>query len=552
MAPGPRFSLRTLSRRRFLAAIAGGAGATASARWGPDLRPSHTPNQHRPNPRKTPSDSPAPAEINGVLMQAFHWYIPADGGHWRRLQQQAPALAQAGITALWLPPAGKGLAGSQDVGYGIYDPFDLGEFDQRGTVATKYGTRAEYLAATGACRAAGIQVIADAVFNHLMGADAEEDFNATPHDPHNRFHAMGEQRRIRGWTHYSYPARAGAHSAMQWHWWHFDAVDYNSLEPGLQAVWRIEGKAFDDDVDLERGNYDYLMGCDLDIDHPEVRDALKHWGTWMLDTVGVDGFRLDAIKHISGDFFPDWIAHVESHAGRELFVVGEYWTYNLDTLLWYASRTNGHVHLFDAPLHHNFHLASRAGSSYDLGRLLDGTLMRHLPQLAVTLVENHDTQPLQALESVVEPWFKPLAYAFILLRREGYPCVFLPDYEGAQYRDRGRDGQQHDVNLVSHRWILDRLLAARRDHAYGEQRDWLDHPNCIGWTRAGSPAHPSGLAVLMSNGDEGSKWMATGKANASFTDITEHRSEVIRTNEHGWAEFRCPAGSLSVWVETAA
>jgi alpha-amylase len=46
--------------------------------------------------------------------------------------------------------------------------------------------------------------------------------------------------------------------------------------------------------------------------------------------------------------------------------------------------------------------------------------------------------------------------------------------------------------------------------------------------------------------------MATGKANASFTDITEHRSEVIRTNEHGWAEFRCPAESLSVWVETAA
>jgi hypothetical protein len=45
---------------------------------------------------------------------------------------------------------------------------------------------------------------------------------------------------------------------------------------------------------------------------------------------------------------------------------------------------------------------------------------------------NHDTQPLQALESVVEPWFKPLAYAFILLRREGYPCLFLPDYEGAR------------------------------------------------------------------------------------------------------------------------
>jgi hypothetical protein len=226
----------------------------------------------------------------------------------------AQALAGAGITALWLPPAGKGLAGRNDVGYGIYDPYDLGEFDQRGGVATKYGTRAEYLAAVAACRAAGLQIDADAVFNHLMGDDAEEEFNATPHDPQSRFQPLGDQRRIRGWTHYSYPARAGAHSAMQWHWWHFDAVDYNSLEPDLQAVWRIEGKAFDDDVDLERGDYDYLMGCDLDIDHPEVRDALKHWGTWMLDT-----------------------------------------------LRWYASRSGGRIHLFDVPLHHNFHVASTVG-----------------------------------------------------------------------------------------------------------------------------------------------------------------------------------------------
>lgn len=130
------------------------------------------------------SAAPAqPPELNGVLLQAFHWYTPADGGHWRRLEQQAPALAQAGITALWLPPAGKGQAGGHDVGYGLYDPYDLGEFDQKGTVATKYGTRGEYLSAVAACRAAGLQVVADAVFNHLMGADAQEEFNATPPRP---------------------------------------------------------------------------------------------------------------------------------------------------------------------------------------------------------------------------------------------------------------------------------------------------------------------------------------------------------------------------------
>jgi alpha-amylase len=50
-----------------------------------------------------------------------------------------------------------------------------------------------------------------------------------------------------------------------------------------------------------------------------------------------------------------------------------------------------------------------------MSTLMDNTLMSEQPPLAVTLVQNHDTQPCQAMESPVEDWFKPLAYAFILL-----------------------------------------------------------------------------------------------------------------------------------------
>jgi alpha-amylase len=50
--------------------------------------------------------------------------------------EKAPDLAKAGITSLWLPPAYKGTGGGMDVGYGIYDLFDLGEFDQKGSVRT--------------------------------------------------------------------------------------------------------------------------------------------------------------------------------------------------------------------------------------------------------------------------------------------------------------------------------------------------------------------------------------------------------------------------------
>ncbi|KEF42183.1 MAG: cytochrome C oxidase subunit II [Cyanobium sp. CACIAM 14] len=490
-----------------------------------------------------------PTEFNGTMMQWFHWYSDADGGHWRRLKEEAPALAKAGLTALWLPPACKG--GSQwDVGYGIYDLFDLGEFDQKGTVRTRWGTRDEYIAAVKACQDAGLQVYADVVFNHKMNADNQEDYPATPFDPADRNRPLGEERTIRSWTLFRFDGRGGRHSTMQWHWYHFDAVDYNSLDPDYRAIWRSHGAGFEHNVDLEKGNFDYLMGCDLNVSHPEVRGELKYWGKWTLETVSVDGFRLDAIKHIASDFYLDWVTELEEHVRRNIFVVGEYWSYNLESLNWYAANTGGHMSLFDAPLHLNFHQASRSGGNYDMSRLLDGTLMQHMPLLAVTLVENHDTQPLQSLESVVEPWFKPLAYAVILLRDQGYPCIFHADYYGAHYSDN-KGGTTYEIWMPSHRFLIDRFLLARGHCAYGPQYDYLDHFNTIGWTRLGTPGHPRAMAVLMSDGAAGNKWMEVARRNTVFRDLTGHIREPITTNGDGWAEWRCPGGSVSVWVEEA-
>jgi alpha-amylase len=149
---------------------------------------------------------------------------------------------------------------------------------------------------------------------------------------------------------------------------------------------------------------------------------------------------------------------------------------------------------------------------------------------------------------VVEAWFIPLAYAAILLRRGGYPCVFHADYYGATYTDRGGDGQEHEIVMASHRWMIDRCLRARRDHAFGEQFDHFDDPHCIGWTRGGNAEHPGGLAVLLSNAGDAAKWMRVGAPNTAYVDITEHVTDDIVTNDEGWAEFRCHGRSVSVWV----
>jgi len=487
--------------------------------------------------------------MNGTMMQYFHWYIDPNLILWNDVKTKAQELADAGFTALWLPPAYKGMGGTYDVGYAVYDMYDLGEFDQHGTVRTKYGTREQYLAAINALHASGMQAYGDAVLNHRMGGEGTEIVRATPFHEYDRLHPKGGTRDIKAYTHFKFPGRQGKYSNFEWHWWHFDAVDYDDFTKEQNTLYLFEGKVFDDYVALEKGNFAYLMGCDLDFQSQEVRDEVTRWGKWYLDTTGADGFRLDAIKHISSWFFPQWLDEMRYHAGKDLFVVGEYWYNNIDTLHWYINAVNGKMSVFDVPLHYNFHYASRSGGHYDMATILNGTLMQQRPTHAVTFVENHDSQPLQSLEAPVESWFKPLAYAIILLRREGYPCVFYADYYGTEYEDYGKDGNRYNIFLPSHRWIIDKLLYARKQYAYGDQYDYFNHYNTIGWTRLGDQAHPKAMAVIMSDGPAGYKWMEVGKPNAKFYDLTEHIKEPIYTNEWGWAEFRCNGGSVSVWVQ---
>jgi alpha-amylase len=487
-------------------------------------------------------------EVNGVMMQYFHWYLPTGGKLWNQLATDATELAAAGFTALWLPPAYKGSNGGYDVGYAVYDLFDLGEFDQKGSIATKYGAKDEYLHAIDTAQAAGIQIYADVVLNHRLGADAKEEFEATPLDPNNRFQPIDNYQKIEGWTHFTFPKRNGKYSTMEWHWWHFDAIDYNVYNQQQKAVYLIKDKTFDRHVDAEKGNFDYLMGCDLDMDNAEVLGELKYWGEWYFDTTKIDGIRLDAVKHIDAGFFYNWLKDLNDYAKKDLFAVGEYWSYELDDLECFITQTDGKIHLFDAPLHNNFHVASTKGQNYDLRQIFDNTLVKYQPTLAVTFVENHDSQPLQSLESVVENWFKPLAYALILLREAGYPCIFYGDYYGGSYKDRGRDGNEYEIVLQSHRPTIDRLLQARREFAYGIQYDYFDHPNTVGWTRLGTPEHPASMAVVMGNGNAGTKWMEVGKPNTLYIDMTGAVTTSIMTNADGWGDFCCQGGSVSVWI----
>lgn len=486
-------------------------------------------------------------EIRGVLLQAFHWYTPNDGEFWNNLAEKASDLKAAGFTALWLPPAYKGMGGANDVGYGVYDLFDFGEFPQKKTTRTKYGTRQDYENCIQTLQNNNIQVYGDVVLNHKMGADSQQWVSAIHVDPHNRNQALGEWHNREMWTYYNFPGRGNTYSSMKWEWWHFDA----SSE--YDHIFKLKGKTFETHVDHENVNYDFLMGCDLDFDVDQVCGEVHYWGKWYLDNFGIDGFRIDAVKHIRSFFFKYWLDDMRNHVapqGKSLFAVGEYWSSDISRLHRYIDETEGRMLLFDAPLHYNFHFASKAGSSYNMGSILNNTLVKENPLMAVTLVENHDSQPLQSLESVVEAWFKPLAYAIILLRKEGYPCVFEADYYGAHYKDKKKD-IEYEIWLDSHKWMIDLFLQLRNTHTFGVCNSYFDHFHCIGWTFEGDGDNNS-MAVLMTNYHADVKWMKTGKPNTRYVDSTGHVPNFISTNEYGWAPFETAGGKVSVWVEQSS
>ena len=259
-----------------------------------------------------------------------------------------------------------------------------------------------------------------------------------------------------------------------------------------------------------------------------------------MDLTGVNGFRFDAVKHMESDFIRDFIREMNAYYDKNLFSVGEYWNANVNELKNYIERTEGEISLFDVPLHYNFYQASNSNGEYDLSKILDNTLMKENPGRAVTFVDNHDTQPGQALQSWIPSWFKEIAYSIILLRREGYPCIFYGDYYGIQH-----DNIEPMENLKT-------LLLLRRDRAYGEQVDYFDDKNIIGFTRLGDDDHyKSGMAVIISDKYEGSKRMYVGTkfAGERFFDALGNKEDEITIGEDGFGDFIVNGGSVSVYVK---
>lgn len=299
-------------------------------------------------------------------------------------------------------------------------------------------------------------------------------------------------------------------------------------------------------MDKELYNYDYLLGADIDHRRPEVRADLLAWGSWILESTGASGFRLDAIKHMDRRFLLEFIKNCRATSGQSrMFAVAEYWSPDLKPMLPYIRAFQGQTAFFDVPLHYNLHLASKLGPRYDLRQILNGTIVKGRPDCAVTFVDNHDTQVGQTLESWVDTNFKLQAYALILLRSSGHPCVFYGDLypnEECYHKEIARG--------------LKLLIEARKNHAYGKMKNYFTDKTCVGFVRLGTPQHP-GCATVITHQSSGVKfsqkhmYMHVGFAHggSTYRALLSRSSANVEISEDGWGRFPSSPQGVEVWVK---
>ncbi len=441
----------------------------------------------------------------GVMLQAFYWDCPGAEGKdfkwWNHVRAQIPALAQAGFTSLWLPPAHKAAnLGGPSMGYDPYDYYDLGEFDQKGGVPTWFGTKQELLALIETAHQHGMTVLADMVINHNSGADATEVNPITGKLRWTLFHPKSK-RFPRNWE---------------------------CFHPNRFESW--DEDTFGEMPDLSHRN-------------PYVFGEIINLARWLVEEIGFDGFRYDFVKGYGAGTVAALQEFRYMRGDRLLkpYGVAEHWD-SAGAIEHWVNVTNfsntNPVDAFDFPLRELLKsLCDHYG--FSLRNLMSrDTLLQKQPNTAVTFVENHDLR--DGGRPIVND--KLLAYSYILTH-EGYPCVFWKDYFNAGLAG---SGTPHG---------LDRLLQAQRAYAGGGTQVLYVDDDLYMMQRLGHEGKPGLIYVLNNRGDEWrGAWVTTPWRNARVTPLAWwSKSDLNRPEDQssavdGRAQFYAPPRGYVVYV----
>jgi hypothetical protein len=272
------------------------------------------------------------------------------------IARKMPELAEAGYGSLWLPPPTKG-SGGLSVGYDMWDPFDLGQKDQRGTVRTRYGTEADLQLMMQTAHRFGIRVYFDNIMNHRAfdipgfnettptgGEDQDELYpGMVPEDFHLRKTEDGFYRKwdnTRDWgsawqvqnlglsdlidiAHETPNANHGPNEGDTHPKYSFvrdlnrpEQYDHDKDGNRIYFGWLIDQARAElgagATADELRAHAKAYIAANRDAYIEDVGAYLIRAVRWKMDRTKADGLRLDAVKHV-----PDYFFGQMSGAGKD-------------------------------------------------------------------------------------------------------------------------------------------------------------------------------------------------------------------------------------------
>jgi alpha-amylase len=343
-----------------------------------------------------------------VFLQGFYWNSSPGGIWWDSLAMLSTRLSSAGFSAIWFPSSSKGAGGGFSMGYDPYDHYDFGDYNQKGSRETRFGSKEELKNAINAFHNVGMQVFADAVVRHMMGGEQKIPYECRPLNNGN--YIVPDSAYLL----FQYPSGSGRFPK-----------NASTFYPNSQNCW-VDPLFVQTDPIFRFGEW-------LDHNKQSVKDSLIEWGKY-LRQLGYDGFRLDAVKSINPAFMAQWLNG--SNPGG--YAVAELWgsTSEIGNWLQVAKYQNGaNVSMFDFPLRYSLRdMCNSTNGSFNMTNL-DGAGLVNSGFSGMdisTFLENHDFDRKGwdgTIDNGHDPviYNKELGYAYIIFS-EGRPSVFFKDY----------------------------------------------------------------------------------------------------------------------------
>ena len=250
-----------------------------------------------------------------------------NGGDLKGLLQELDYIQGMGTTSIWLTPSFKNRAVQPEDNSAGYHGYWITDFTQ---IDPHLGTNDDLKALIDAAHARGMKVYFDIITNHtadVIGYDAGERAPYISKDEEPYRDADGNE----------FDDRDYAGTGM------FPELDARTSFPYVPVVpeadtnlrvpeWLNDPTLYHNRGDTTFAGEDSFYGDffgldDLSTEHPRVVDGMIDiYKTWIAD-FGVDGFRIDTMKHVNDEFWqafgPEVLSYAQEQGKDEFFMFGE-------------------------------------------------------------------------------------------------------------------------------------------------------------------------------------------------------------------------------------